>query len=396
MVLVASVALLAVGANAEPGVRAPAATFRFAPEAGRFYLTHAEVALMRRNAARKPWARLAWMNVKAAAAEALATAPTPAPGNGDYTRDGTGVCGDGDDGWRDCLYAPGLVDGQRARNLALAYAMTGTRRYAFKSKEFLLAWARSYDPVASNPGHSVAEPVGFMIKGFMAYDLVQDVFTPSERQLFKRWAATFVSRGKKLTDAANDEPWSPAAPYGNGATWPRALAVTASAVVGGRTLRSTLAWNWQHRTAKGASYGWLDLLEGAMGSSGQMTEEPVRQSIAYGLYTWGSMALIADVAAHAGAKENLWTAKTKGGKSMYLPVLAYAGYLREKKLTPYAEERDTSYSAKLGEYRAVMELAHKAYPGSKVAREIVQFGGPRTRGTNYDPHISGWNALTGR
>jgi hypothetical protein len=351
---------------------------------------------MRANISRHRWARIAWLHISSAAAAALSASPQPATSNRNYASPGTGSCGDGDDGWQDCLYGPGLIDGHRVRNLALAYAVTGDRRYALKAKEFLLAWARSYNPLPAPPGHNVAEPVGFMIKGFMAYDLVQDVFAPAERRQFKAWAAMFVERAKRLADAARDRPWIPEAPYGNGAAWPRALAVLAAGVVGGKVLESTLAWNWQHTTPGGQDYGWLDLIEGAVAPDGQMTEERIRQSITYGLYTWLPLALIADVATHAGFARNLWTAKTASGKSMYLPVVFYAPYLVKTKVTPYPGERDSQYDAWLAEYRTVMELARKAYPQSKTVRKVVSFGGDVIRGSDYDLHITGWNALTGR
>jgi hypothetical protein len=99
--------------------------------------------------------------------------------------------------------------------------VTGDRPYAEKAKEFLLAWARTYHrpPPTAHIGHMVAEPVGFMIKGFMAYDLIQNVFSPAESKEFREWALQFVVRGNENADFARDEPWIEVAPYGNSATW---------------------------------------------------------------------------------------------------------------------------------------------------------------------------------
>ena len=286
----------------------------------------------------------------------------------------------------------------RLHRLALAYAVTGERRYGEKAKEFLLAWARGYTPPAERIGHAVAEPVGFMLKAFLAYDVVQDVFTAQERELIRSWARQFVERGKRQADHARDRPWVPEAPYGNSATWARLLAVSAAAVAGEPVLSETLAWNWAHTTPGGKVYGWEHLLDGAMAPNGQLAEERLRRSIGYALYTWYPLAFIAHIARSAGFESDLWTAATSSGKSLLLPIDYYAPYLTEEKGDPYAGGRGCCYApyeTVLPQYRAAMELAYNALPDSAVLRRIVTHGGDAVRGANEDPHITGWNALTG-
>ncbi|MBI2285838.1 hypothetical protein HYU82_03375, partial [Candidatus Saccharibacteria bacterium] len=148
-----------------------AATPGFVPETGRFYLTHAEIDVMKQNIANKAWAKTAWQNTLNQANSALtAGANVPDPTK-DYTERTTTDCLGEKRGWHNCLYLPGMNNGHQVRDLALAYAVTSDIKYGNKAKEILLAWATKYNPQtpSSKIGHYVAEPVGFMLKGFMAY-----------------------------------------------------------------------------------------------------------------------------------------------------------------------------------------------------------------------------------
>ena len=239
--------------------------------------------------------------------------PRPASPNEIFDRGTTRSQCEGNEnpGWFCGLYLPGLNDGRAAYSLALVYAVTGDERYAAKSREYLLAWAREYNPVppSAHSGHMVAEPVGFMLKAFFAFDLTRETFSPSEREEFKAWATQLVDKGMDQVEKARDRPWVPEAPWGNSATWARSLAVTAAAVVGGDTLQRTLDWNWEHTTPAGNPYGWSTLIEGVMHPTGRMIEEDVRESVDYALYTWHPLAIIATVARVTGYEHDLWTAR---------------------------------------------------------------------------------------
>jgi hypothetical protein len=390
----------AAGANeaGTGGVVAGSARAAQQSEAGRFYLTPAEIDRMKANVAGHEWARIAWERTRAYADAALDDAPQPADPGGDYLEKGPVPCNGSREGWYCGLYQPGLFDGRKAHALALAYAVTGDARYAEKAKEFLLAWARTYNRPAERVGHMIAEPVGFMLKGFMAYDVVQDTLSEAERVEVRDWARRFVARGMRQADHARDRPWVPEAPYGNSATWARALAVTAAAVAGEPELSATLAWNWEHETAAGQDYGWTNLLEGSMSTDGQMTEERLRSSIGYALFTWYPLVLIADIARHVGFEQDLWGATTASGKRLSSPIDYYAPFLTEQRGNPYAGREECCYApypAMVRQYRAVMELAYNALPDSEVLRSVVTHGGDATRGGNEDVHMTGWTALTG-
>jgi hypothetical protein len=238
----------------------------------------------------------------------------------------------------------------------------------------------------------VAEPV-FMIKGFMAYDLIQNVFTPAEKAEFRRWAARFIARGEANSDYARDDPWIPEAPYGNSPTWQRGMAVWAAAVAGKKQLMRALDWNWSHRTTQGKRYGWPTLLNGAMTDSGMMVEERVRQSVDYALFTWQPLALVADVAYHAGYPKDLFTVDTKSGKSLMLAADYYVPYLSGEKADPYNDGID--WEKTMSGYRTLFELAAKRMPGAQAIRSLVTSQNSTTRGSDWDPYIVGYNALTG-
>ena len=216
-------------------------------------MTAAEVAQLRANVLKRklPWATAAWARTRAVANDALSAEPHVPDPKRNYNEKGAGDCGDGNDGWWDCLYGPGRVDGLNALALAQAYAVTGDAGYGNKAREYLVRWSRDYFPPSTEVGHAVAEPVGIALKAFMAYDLVRDRLTPAEQAQFQAWAKKLSEMGRQRVDFYMDDPWIPEAPYGNSATWSRAMAVLGAGVVGGSYLENTLQWNWSHRTPNG-------------------------------------------------------------------------------------------------------------------------------------------------
>ena len=366
-----------------------------------FYMTSAEVAQMRANVLQRklPWATAAWTRTRAVADDAMGNAPQPADPRRSYNPKGSGNCGDGDDGWWDCLYGPGRVDGLRALALAQAYAITRQATYGDKAREYLVRWSAGYYPPSTQVGHAVSEPVGIALKAFMAFDLVRERLSPAERAQFKAWARALSQIGRQRVDNYMDTPWVPEAPYGNSSTWSRALAVLGASVVGGPYLQDTLKWNWAHTTAGGKDGGWLKLLEGAIETrDGRMTEERVRASIDYALYTWHALALIADAARRVGYPRDLFAARAASGKSLLLVTSYYEPYLTKQRASPHDEAAarpGVAFDSALSEYRAAFEVALRNFPKSKSLVRAVNYGGPATRGANYDVHITGFNGLTG-
>jgi hypothetical protein len=59
---------------------------------------------------------------------------------------------------------------------------------------------------------------------------------------------------------------------------------------------------------------------------------------------------------------------------------------------PPRKYRNTTVSG----YRTVFELAAKRIPGSQAIRTLLLSQHNSTRGSDYDPFIVGYNALTGR
>jgi hypothetical protein len=397
-------------ASAPLGPREHKAT-PFRPQRGRYYLTAAEVRQIRTGIRVNPAVREAWNQTKAEADAALTHVPNPAPSEGaDYSltgRDSANQCTGTPSGWACLLYARGLHDGIDTLNLARAYAVTLDRRYARKAKEFLLAWARTYNPPNPTVAHDIAEPGGFMLKGFLAFDLVKGVFSSAERAEFARWAKLFVALGEKRADQQVDLPglapqtfngetsnWQS---YGNSQAFSRALAVSAAAVVGGRVFSSALDWNWKHATPGGRDNGWPRLIEGEIidGTGGETFEGRGRNDISYGLLGSDALLLIADIAQHAGYTRNLFAYTTPNGDSVLSPFAFYGPYLAGATPWPRSDgayaRRDTIGSA----YRSATEVALKnAQPLHQAAlSRSVNSGGPTRRGSNFDPYIWLYNGL---
>jgi len=396
-----AVLLLAPG----PGSVAAGAATAFRPQPGHYYLTAAELRQIRAAIATRPAARAAWAHTKAGADGALTRAPAPAPSKGvDYRptgRDANNQCSGTPSGWACLLYARGLHDGVDALNLGLAFAITGERSYAVKAKEFLLAWARTYDHPNPTVSQNIAEPGGFMLKGFMAFDLVQGAFTEAERAAFKAWAGQFIAVGKERADHQVDSPgladqtfagersnWQR---YGNSATYARALAVAAAAVAGDAQLRSTLEWNWRHTTRGGNDNGWASLIDGEIidGTGGETFEGRGRNDIGYGLLGSNALLVVADIAKHAGFRRDLFAFTTRSGDSVLSPFAFYGKYLSNYSLWPASDGSFAHKEGTASTYRAATEVALRNSPPALKARlrKVVNFGGAAQRGSNYDPYI---------
>jgi hypothetical protein len=399
---IVAVAALAALVGAAAGVRGSSASAEvtiaaaLAPAAWLYSPT--EIARMRSNVKKNPAAKLAWQRTLAAANDAMSAVPHPADPKGDYRPRGDPECPTGATGWYCGLYLPGLQDGRNARALAMAYTITGNRAFALKAKEILLAWAQTYTPLppTSMIGHVISEAGGIAVKSFQAYALVQGVFTPSERQAFTQWSAAWVDRGIEEADGARDDPWIPAAPWSNSATWARATAVLASAVVGGKTLRQTLDWNWSHTTPRGKDYGWKALFQGGSYSGGKMVEEDIRQSVFYALFALQPLMLIADVAHHVGYPHDLWSYRPEPGRGILATIAHYEPYLegRNGSFPSYTEPTGRTPAQIAAANRSVLETAANDVAGSALLRRIVAYGGTEVRGTNEDPYVVAFNAIT--
>lgn len=379
---------------------------RQAPTRSTLLLSAAELEAVRANVfdRKLAYARRAWANTLAKAHEAVSRQPAPASPN-DVSP------------WLDKLFNPGLYDGDAAYNAGLAYLLTGDQDYARAARTICLAWAQTYRPVPppAAVGHLVAEPVGPVIKLCMAFDLVRPTFTASERATFVSWAAQFVDRAMRNTDDARDNPWvadvsyggdvSNVAPFGNSATWQRAMAVWSAAIVGGNTLKRALAWNFSHTTRQGKPYGWDDLLEGLIidGTGGQLVEDRYRTSLEYGNFSWIPLVFIADLARRLHSSYNLFAYATKAHKyTVFTPVAYYGKYLTQDSV-PGSLEGTTyggpQWPTTAARWRSTYELLYRNATDPKVAAQlawIVQYGGPNRRGDNYDILMVSYGALLGR
>ena len=216
-----------------------------------------------------------------------------------------------------------------------------------------------------------------MIKLFVVADLLRPLLTTDERARVSAWARQWIAVGEQAADGARDWPWVPditvggrvvnPAPYGNSPLGQRAMAVWAAAVAGEPYLSQTLAWNWQHTTPSGKDYGWVDLLDNVYvaGGGGETIEGLYRSSVGYGLFGWAALLLIAEVARHAGAGANLFTATSHRGDSLLTAARFYGPLLTGARPNPYAAQEtfgSGSYDEIRSEYRAVFETASANCP----------------------------------
>lgn len=396
------------------GSQAPSAGAAVPDKRGSLYVSSAQLTAVRASIKRYPWAREAWQNTLSFANGRLGAAPSPADPNRDYSHDAPAQ-----PNWRDDLYGPGITDGHAAAGLALVYRVTGDRRYAAAAKRILLGWVGAYThpPGVGGgvaPGHMVAEPIGPMIKLFMAADLLWPALAGGERSAVAAWAQQWIGVGERNADSAKDAPWvddthigsfvANAAPEGNSALGQRAMAMWAAAVAGPQTLRAALAWNWDHVTPGGHRYGWDDVIGHLIipGTGGETIEGRYRSSVFYGLFGWAELLTVADLARHAGFRIDLFTYRAPGGSTLLSVAPFYAPVLVGSKPNPYpgTSEGGGSYDQARAEYRAVFETAYRNCPDGlavcRTYRSVVTSGGPKQRGDNYDPHLTRWNALLGR
>lgn len=408
--LAALLAVAAAAAGADAGSRSTAAD---APAASpHYFMSAADVAALRRRVATAAWAKNAFLRTKQVADAALRTSPSPAPADGDYLPTGYGPDGrcpaQPTSGWACVLYKRGLNDGKSVLSLAQVYAVTGDGAYAAKAREFLLAWARAYDPPPPIIGHDSADTLGFMIKGLLAYDLVSDTFSASDRAAFASWAHRLVPIAMARADSNRDKPGIPDQTvrgdtsnwqsFGGNAALDRTMAVLAAAAAGPSTLAGALDWNWSHRTPHGTDNGWPAFIDGLIvdGTGGQ-TFEGVARNIGYGLIATKGLLLIADVAKHVGYKRNLFLSTTSHGNYLLLPFAYYGPYLDFTRPWPQSDSDYANRFEKAGEYRAAAEIAaSNALPKTalgRLLRRVVAYGGVQ-RGANYDAHIYLYGALT--
>lgn len=402
-----------------------------------YYLSNDEVALIKKNIndPSKPYVTQAWNQIKKVADAGLnsgmSRVPKGYPAQYPYSTADT-TCGradlNGGGDWKACLYNPGYYDGPVVLALARAYAITGNAAYANKAKQWLIAWANTYNPPSEVVGHEVSEPVGFLVKFYLAYDLIRDQFTPTETTQIQTWARKFVTRTEPWTDGLanlNSTDWVsaydidgnklvhvdgqrnglPTYRAGNGHAWWRLTVVIAAAVAGPQDLQAALDWNWSHKTApswaypNGVNNGWTDALDWMMTPyrplnqpfqppNGEYLDEGIRGTIGYGLYTLNPMILIADIARHAGYSHDLFTAQTPHGLSLKTGIDYYSQYLSGQKPDPWPTSENNfchqenvltnaqCYYKIVGESQGSFEVAHNALPTDSILTQAVNFESP--------------------
>jgi len=151
-------------------------------------------------------------------------------------------------------------DGSKARNLAIAYVITGDQKYAVKAREYLVAWALGNtpttqydwdhgDPTYDHGATGYHQSYGAFSFAY-AYDLTYDsgVYSDADRVTVKAWFIKFVDAIQTCNDRIASDWWisqpTRTAPYHWDATkfyYPRDTYVGGDAAVLSQTARLAMA-----------------------------------------------------------------------------------------------------------------------------------------------------------
>ena len=104
------------------------------------------------------------------------------------------------------------TDSRHARNLALAYAVTGSTSYAAKARDFVVAWAKDNHPAsyAFTGDYQGGYHQSFGAFSFaFAYDLTRDasVYSADDQTTVKAWFRTWASVMKGYQDNFAEDYW---------------------------------------------------------------------------------------------------------------------------------------------------------------------------------------------
>ncbi|MDB6140281.1 MAG: alginate lyase [Verrucomicrobiaceae bacterium] len=160
-------------------------------------LSAAQQTMLRGLVARDKEAARQFSKIRAGADEALAASPNPVAvieSEGRLKSDPGKIS-----------TAKSLGDMRKVETLGWAFAVTGKAPFGEKTKEFVLAWARTNEPRGDPINETKLEPL------LMGYDLTQSVFSPAEKGEVNAWlrkiATALIDHQKKKGAATSFNNW---------------------------------------------------------------------------------------------------------------------------------------------------------------------------------------------
>lgn len=242
------------------------------------------------------------------------------------------------------------------RDLGLAYALTGEKKYADKAIQFIRAW--TIDPstkmnpkfVSGTDAHGLASKIelSITIPGMLyGADLIWNYpdFSSSDKEALKLWTRDFVADAKTWSWYNNLEAW-------------RLVFISAGSVITEDSANLNYAFD-----------RWKTDLSVQMDSQGKMTNELSRtRSFTYSLYAINAFMQTAEIAKHQGV--DLYHYNAPNGRSLELALDFYAPYAAGKNSWPYQEIRWD-----LVDY-SVWELAYSFKQKTSYKDVIIKRGRP--------------------
>jgi len=306
--------LLAVALFGAGQARAQPPEFPF--EHPGLYLNSAEIAQIAKRIQREPEARAIYQALLEDCARHLKL--KPAPPKGEFLPSPAGVLGDeGPEQPPPPHFLLARDQGGAARDLALAFALTGEKQYAEKAAELILAWASSLEPKIPRNYRGWYEMVRTIPAFLYAADLIytSGAFSPEQLQQLRQWAGKLAKAEQAVHVRANALITA----------YSLNLVMCCGVVAEDRAL---VRWvNSAEENHDCYSYLIAELFE----PSGEARKKYFRQPLRYVPSVLKGLALVAEAARHQGI--NLYDLE-QGGRSLKKAFLFYAPYLDGTKPGP--------------------------------------------------------------
>ncbi len=270
------------------------------------------------------------------------------------------------------------ADARIARNLGLAYALSGNEAYAAKAIEFVTAWAGSMEPTWPAGGKlEAAMAVNTTIPALLyGYDLTAGsaARTPEVERQVQAWAGGLLDTcrtGYSATSDAETMPWN-------------MTFYCVAAVVAGRG--GELVFVYGKTKNEDTFQSLYPLIFDKSGPLNRKYTESTagNQDIYDGIRVVKAFAYVAEIARHQGTDLYNWVGNGRGLRkslSAYAPYFSGQKPLEGVKGFPLGRDLDA----------AVYEIAYAVWPDVEFERVIQFLDRP-----GYDPDILGPVALTHR